>query len=89
MNGKDLKWVWKEVNDFDRLEKFADDEVYEDEVVFKLFQKKGGKEEILDEKSKLTLEGYDCFSIYKHTDNSYEWRLCKIVGKEIKPEFKQ
>jgi hypothetical protein len=35
------------------------------------------------------LEGYDCFSIYKHSDNSYEWRLCKIVGKETRPEFKQ
>jgi len=34
------------------------------------------------------LRGYDCYSIYKHTDNSYEWRLCKIVGKEIRPEYK-
>ena len=32
----DLKWVWNAINDFDRIEKFSDDEVHEDEVVFKL-----------------------------------------------------
>ena len=42
----------------------------------------------MDEKPLHLREGYDCFSIYKHADNSYEWRLCKIVGKELKPEFK-
>lgn len=88
-NVKDLKWEWKNVNDFDRLEKFSDDEVFEDEVVFKLVQSKGSEEEILDEKPQYMQEGYDCFSIYKHSDNSYEWRLCKIVGKETRPEFKQ
>jgi hypothetical protein len=35
-NSKNLKWEWKSVNDFDRLEKFSDDEVFEDEIVFKL-----------------------------------------------------
>ena len=49
-NTKDLKWLWKNVNDFDRMEKFSDDEVYEDEVVFKLVKKQGADEEILDEK---------------------------------------
>jgi hypothetical protein len=34
------------VNDFDRLEKFSDDEVFEDEIVFKLVQSKGSLEEI-------------------------------------------
>lgn len=88
-NTADLKWVWNAINDFDRIEKFSDDEVHEDEVVFKLATRKGAVEEVLDEKPKHLLEGYDCFSIYKHADNSYEWRLCKIVGKELKPEFKQ
>jgi hypothetical protein len=32
-------WQWKKVNDFDRIEKFSDDEVFEDEVVFKLTKK--------------------------------------------------
>lgn len=88
-NTADLKWVWNAINDFDRIEKFSDDEVHEDEVVFKLATRKGTAEEVLDEKPKHLLEGYDCFSIYKHADNSYEWRLCKIVGKELKTEFKQ
>lgn len=28
------------------------------------------------------LAAYDCYSLYKHSDQSYEWRLCKIVRKE-------
>ena len=28
------------------------------------------------------LAGFDCYSLYKHNDNSYEWRLCKIMQKE-------
>lgn len=83
-----LKWTWKEVNDFDRLEKFSDDEVFEDEVVFKLLKPNGKQEELLDMKSQNQLDGYNCYTIYKHTDNSYEWRLCKVVGKEMRPEFK-
>lgn len=35
-NTHDLRWVWNAINDFDRIEKFSDDEVHEDEVVFKL-----------------------------------------------------
>ena len=45
-NTEGLKWHWKSVNDFDRLEKFSDDEVFEDEIVFKLVQSKGSEEEI-------------------------------------------
>lgn len=33
-----LEWQWFTVNDFDRIEKFSDDEVFEDEVVFKLIK---------------------------------------------------
>ena len=83
------QWQWRKVNDFDRIEKFSDDEVFEDEVVFKLTKKQGVDEEIVDEKPQHILEGYDCFSLYKHSDDSYEWRLCKIVGKVLKPEYKQ
>lgn len=28
------------------------------------------------------LSGFDCYSLYKHCDQSYEWRLCKIMQKE-------
>jgi hypothetical protein len=42
----------------------------------------------MDERSEAEAEGYDCFSIYKHSDNSYEWRLCKIMARTLKPEFK-
>ena len=40
-NASDLKWKWKSVMDFDRLEKYSDDEVFEDEVVFKLVKSSG------------------------------------------------
>jgi hypothetical protein len=85
---ENLKWIWKNVNDFDRFEKFTDDEVFEDEVVFKLVKTQGREEEILDERQLHVSEGYDNFTIYKHADSSYEWRLCKIVERELKPEFK-
>lgn len=87
-NTNDLQWKWKTVNDFDRMEKFSDDEVFQDEVVFKLIKSNNQDEEVLDEKPDHILQGYDCFSIYKHQDNSYEWRLCKIIGKDLRPEFK-
>jgi hypothetical protein len=47
---ENLKWIWNNVNDFDRLEKFTDDEVFEDEVIFKLMKTQGREEEILDER---------------------------------------
>ena len=28
------------------------------------------------------LAAFDCYSLYKHSDMSYEWRLCKIMYKE-------
>ena len=28
------------------------------------------------------LAAFDCYSLYKHCDGSYEWRLCKIMHKE-------
>lgn len=28
------------------------------------------------------LAAFDCYSLYKHCDFSYEWRLCKIMQKE-------
>ena len=88
----DSRWQWQSVNDFDRVEKFpqalADEDEGDNEIIFKLIRKKGTDGQILDERPDHMLEGYDCFSIYKHSDNSYEWRLCKIVGKELRPEFK-
>ena len=85
-NNLDLIWEWQAVNDFDRVEKFSDDEVFDNEVVFKLSPGVGVNEELLDETPQYLGDGYDCFSIYKHTDNSYEWRPCKIVKTEKKHE---
>jgi hypothetical protein len=45
---EDLRWEWKSVNDFDRVEKFSDDEVFDNEVVFKLSPGVGVNEELLD-----------------------------------------
>jgi hypothetical protein len=90
-------WQWAPLNDFDRMEKFADpgvyqDEVFQDQVIFKLINTSGEDaadiEEYRDDKPKHIVDGYDCYSIYKHQDNSYEWRLCKIIKMELKPEFK-
>lgn len=83
------------MNDFDRIEKFQDspDERPDDEVVFKLINISGEDvtdiNEYKDDKPQHIIDGYDCFSIYKHHDNSYEWRLCKIVKTELRPESKQ
>lgn len=73
---------WTKVEEYDRLVKFtADDE--SSQLVLKFEQtiyQMGRPIELSLE----TPEGYDCFSLYKHTDFSYEWRLCKIVHKEKK-----
>ena len=93
----DYIWNWAPLNDFDRMEKFADledyqDEVFQDQVIFKLINTSGEDvadiEEYQDDKPKHIQDGYDCYSIYKHQDDSYEWRLCKIIKTELKPEFK-
>ena len=82
---------WRKAHDFDRLEAFTDDERVGDEVVFKLVYNPAlrlevatGGEEEFDERAKHEKEGFDCYSIYKHADNSYEWRLCRIVEKELR-----
>ena len=32
---------------------------------------------------------FDCLSLYKHPDQSYEWRKCRIVRRELKPSYDQ
>jgi len=49
IKGDTRSWEWRNVNDFDRVEKFSDDEVFENEVVFKLSPGVGVNEELLDE----------------------------------------
>jgi len=34
-----------------------------------------------------TNKSLDCWSIYKHSDNSREWLPCKIVGRKLKEEI--
>jgi len=41
--------LWRSVNDFERIEKFSDDEVFEDEVIFKLIVSNAFNEEIMDD----------------------------------------
>jgi len=41
--------LWRSVNDFERIEKFSDDEVFEDEVIFKLVNSNAFNEEIMDD----------------------------------------
>jgi hypothetical protein len=47
------------------------------------FPKHQGEEEVLAGKEEQRdLAGFDCFSLYRHCDLSYEWRLCKIMKRE-------
>ena len=84
-----LSWNWQSVNDFDRMERFKPGVQINNEVVFKLIKSNRQKVDDMEEQNQSLVGGYDCFSIYKHQDNSYEWRLCKLMGKELRPEFKQ
>ena len=74
-------WTWQNIKDFDRMEKFSADEVLDDGVVFKLVDGSHGVEESMDERPQHISGGYDCFALYKHQDNSLEWRSCKIVQR--------
>lgn len=82
------EWSWHPCRDFDRLEKFSDDEVWDKEVCFKLVPKTVETKEVWDEKPKNLSDGYNCFALYRHSDLSFQWRLCKIVGKHVRKEFK-
>lgn len=89
---QEFHWRWDPLNDFDRMEKFADDEVFDGEVVFRLINTSGEDvndiEEYMDEVPKHIRDGYNCYSLYKHQDDSYEWKLCKLIKQELRPEFR-
>ena len=48
------------------MEKFSDDEVFGDVVVFKLVDGSHGGVNTIDERPQRIRDGYDCFAIYKH-----------------------
>lgn len=77
-------FFWKSIDDYDRLEKFTDTEANDGKIVFKLGLSELDYDDDTEQKEYL---GYDCFSIYAHSDGSKEWRLCKIVRTELKKEF--
>lgn len=75
---------WKSADDYDRIEKFTDTEASDEKIVFKLGLDSLDNADDVEHKEYL---GYDCYSIYSHSDGSKEWRLCKIVRTELKKEF--
>lgn len=47
------------------------------------FPRHQGEENMLETiEEERDLAGFDCFSLYRHSDLSYEWRLCKIMQRE-------
>jgi hypothetical protein len=34
-------------------------------------------------------EAYDCLSLYKHADKSYEWRACRVMRRELLLNYKE
>jgi hypothetical protein len=62
--------TWTRALEFDRIIKFHGEG---SEMVMKLSRSMGASEEARD------LAGFDCYSLYRHCDLSYEWRLCKIM----------
>jgi len=69
---------WEKADEFDRLAKYC---LEQNEVIVKMERVRalGGFSEDKEQGG-----GYDCYSLYRHSDLSYEWRLCKIVNREQK-----
>ena len=76
------------VNDYTRIHQFGENERDEGTLLLKLDSSREARinQEILlrDHHSM-----FDCLSLYKHPDQSYEWRKCRIVRRELKMSFDQ
>lgn len=55
------------------------------EVIFRLEKSKHRRGDEVSQKveEERDLAAFDCYSLYRHCDKSYEWRLCKIMQKEL------
>ena len=74
--------AWRLVNEYDRLVEFQGQAGAE--VVLKMEESKHHGENLFlsSKEEERDLAAFDCYSLYKHCDGSYEWRLCKIMHKE-------
>ncbi len=81
---KDGSQKWSSVRDHDRLIQFSQQSDESSEILMRLdFPKHQGEEDILAGKEEeRDLAGFDCYSLYRHCDLTYEWRLCKIMQRE-------
>ncbi len=69
---------WKATRENDRIGQYSSDR----EIILRLdVPKHQGKDESLKEEER-DLGGFDCYSLYRHSDLSYEWRLCKVMQRE-------
>lgn len=71
---------WCIAREFDRLGQFAQGSA-DSEVIMKLERSRhqGGDDQLGAREEERDLAAFDCYSLYKHCDMSYEWRLCKIM----------
>lgn len=99
-NGKGPRCFWKDItSDFFRVSCLTDDErILDNYIALKLDDSRGeghvhgiGHQDLDPDAraAQLTVgtEPFDCWSVYKHADNSSEWLPCMVVGQRLKPEF--
>ena len=80
---------WRlESSDYCRFDSFGDNERGEGTILLKL---DSSREARIKEQGELRDHPsmFDCLSLYKHPDQSYEWRKCRIVRRELKPNYDQ
>lgn len=69
---------WIRVADFDRLADVLPFNKHQ--MILKLGQ---------DRRNELEQHAYDCYSLYRHSDETYDWRPCRIVRRDLKETVEQ
>jgi hypothetical protein len=70
-----------QAKEYDRMAKFASAPDCT-EILMRLELPKHQTDDIDVREEERDLAAFDCFSLYKHSDQSFEWRLCKIMQRE-------
>ena len=74
-------------NEFNRIQTLSEAERTSGVILFKLDSQR--EKQMLQQINMRDDESaFDCLSIYRHADMSYEWRKCRIVRREVKDSLK-